>query len=88
MTIPEPGQIVQTFLAHDISPYTTAEATFHKVTLESLEDHSLVLLLRLSGSFKSFLWFFLLLADDVGLGKTVEAGSMCVCFALQESLLS
>ncbi|WP_456434566.1 hypothetical protein [Thermosulfuriphilus sp.] len=45
MIIPEPGQIIrvrnQTFLVHDISPYTTAEATFYKVTLESLEDHSL-----------------------------------------------
>ena len=45
MTIPEPGQIVrvrnQTFLVQDIYPYATPEATFHKVTLESLEDHRL-----------------------------------------------
>ena len=45
MTIPEPGQIVrvrnQTFLVQDVHPYLTSEATFYKVTLESLEDHRL-----------------------------------------------
>ncbi|MBX6422938.1 DISARM system SNF2-like helicase DrmD [Thermosulfurimonas sp. F29] len=45
MIIPEPGQIVrvrnQTFLVQDVHPYSTPETTFHKVTLESLEDHRL-----------------------------------------------
>ena len=45
MTIPEPGQIVrvrnQTFVVQDVYPYLTSEATFHKVALESLEDHRL-----------------------------------------------
>ncbi|OAQ19967.1 hypothetical protein [Thermosulfurimonas dismutans] len=45
MIIPEPGQIVrvrnQTFLVQDVHPYSNPEATFHKVTLESLEDHRL-----------------------------------------------
>ncbi|HFC98194.1 MAG TPA: hypothetical protein ENJ40_07040 [Thermosulfurimonas dismutans] len=143
MTIAEPGQIVrvrnQTFLVQDIHPYSTPEATFHKVTLESLEDHRLGTSLeviwelevsprvedvisfpdlsawdppeRLASLLLSFKWteasvfardsftapfrgaieiepyqlepvaralamprVSLLLADDVGLGKTVEAG--------------
>ncbi|HIE33318.1 MAG TPA: helicase, partial [Thermodesulfobacteriaceae bacterium] len=45
MIIPESGQIVkvrnQTFLVQDVHPYANLEATFHKVTLESLEDHRL-----------------------------------------------
>jgi len=43
--VPEPGQIVrvrnQTFLVQDVYPYSTPEVTFHKVALESLEDHRL-----------------------------------------------
>ncbi|HHI97350.1 MAG TPA: helicase, partial [Thermodesulfatator atlanticus] len=143
MTIPEPGQIVrvrnQTFLVQDVYPYLTSEATFHKVALESLEDHRLGTSLeviwelevsprvedvisfpdlsawdppeRLASLLLSFKWteasvftndsftapfrgaieiepyqlepvaralamprVSLLLADDVGLGKTVEAG--------------
>ena len=143
MIIPEPGQIVrvrnQTFLVQDVYPYLTSEATFHKVALESLEDHRLGTSLeviwelevsprvedvisfpdlsawdppeRLASLLLSFKWteasvftndsftapfrgaieiepyqlepvaralamprVSLLLADDVGLGKTVEAG--------------
>lgn len=143
MIIPESGQIVkvrnQTFLVQDVHPYANLEATFHKVTLESLEDHRLGTSLeviwelevsprvedvisfpdlsawdppeRLASLLLSLKWteasvfandsftapfrgaieiepyqlepvarvlamprVFLLLADDVGLGKTVEAG--------------
>jgi len=43
--VPEPGQIVrlrnQTFLVQDVQPYSDSDNIFHKVNLESLEDHRL-----------------------------------------------
>jgi len=45
LVVPEPGQIVrvrnQTFLVQDVQSYPGPDNTYHKVGLESLEDHRL-----------------------------------------------